>query len=179
MLKCNKIGCDSMRNIIFLDVDGVLNSLPYSKMAEENNLPELDENSIKILGYIVKKYDALIVLSSTWRDIKDDENEDCKKMWNLLTSMLEVEKIYISDVTEKMGNNRPLEIYTWIRKNANKDDKFLILDDDFSIEDYKKYNLDVYLIKTYFFCNKYDEGGLQQKHKKVADEIFHKQKKSY
>ena len=54
--------------IIFLDIDGVLNSDMY----EANRTDWLDDNSIdpsrvKLLADLVKASDAKIVLTSTWR----------------------------------------------------------------------------------------------------------------
>lgn len=60
-------------NIIFLDIDGVLNSdLWYQQQApltrESNQLEvHLDPHAISLLNKIILKTNAAIVLSSTWR----------------------------------------------------------------------------------------------------------------
>ena len=51
------------RNVIFLDVDGVFNSLAYYEKAGKS-APELEERALKILADIYKENDCCIVLAS-------------------------------------------------------------------------------------------------------------------
>lgn len=55
--------------VIFLDVDGVLNS---EKFLEHNKNQAIDRNSIGILKNIIDKTGAVIVMSSGWRLWFDD-----------------------------------------------------------------------------------------------------------
>lgn len=60
-------------NVIFLDIDGVLNS---SKTIDRNfDYPELDPRNLVLLKKIVNETWAVLVLTSSWKDdwIKDDE----------------------------------------------------------------------------------------------------------
>jgi len=50
--------------VIFLDIDGVLNS---EKFLENNKNQAIDRNSVGILKNIIDKTGALIVMSSGWR----------------------------------------------------------------------------------------------------------------
>ena len=58
--------------IIFLDVDGVLNSWSYFKKLEDESKEDfitfgVDPNAVLLLNEIVEKTNAKIVVSSTWR----------------------------------------------------------------------------------------------------------------
>ena len=63
------------RNIIFLDIDGVLNSMPY--FDKQNHSPpdgkhhEIYDYHLQQLSQIVHTCNAQIVLSSTWRELDD------------------------------------------------------------------------------------------------------------
>ena len=59
--------------IIFLDLDGVLNTWQYSSYLVNSGIEEFDENgslfdpeAIKNLQYIIDSTHAHIVISSTW-----------------------------------------------------------------------------------------------------------------
>lgn len=62
-----------MTKIIFLDVDGVLNSWEWFKKLEEESYNEdfisfgINPESVQLLNQIVEKTNAKIVVSSTWR----------------------------------------------------------------------------------------------------------------
>jgi hypothetical protein len=63
-----------MTKIIFLDFDGVLNSqLGYVKTKGSRGQDDLDVTSIDFLNKLVKRTDAKIVVSSTWRLTKTVE----------------------------------------------------------------------------------------------------------
>ena len=151
-------------NIIFLDIDGVLNSLPYSKQTNE----ELNPYTLTLLSKIYHKYDCQIVLASTWRELKDIP--ECADVWNYLIDNLQKYDMKIFDITPMINNNRPKEIAEWLKNHSWTN--YVILDDDFPIEDYKKHHLDKHLIKTIFFTDDISEGGLQEKHVKQAIKIF-------
>ena len=154
-------------NVIFLDVDGVLNSYPY--MENTKGLDYINKDNLKILKKIYNLSNFKIVLSSTWRilDINRDMERD---MYNHLLENLKSQNIEIIDKTPVLGFNRPLEIRTWLDNNDVQ--QFLILDDDFDVEDYKEYNLENNLIQTYYFVNNLEDGGLQEKHLILAKEIL-------
>lgn len=153
-------------NIIFLDIDGVLNSYAYYK--ETGN--DLNLKSVDILSQIYHKFNCKIVLSSTWRELKDISEESAQKMWKHLVDTLSKYNMEIYDITPIIKNNRPLEIATWLQNNSCSN--FLILYDDFPLLEYKKYGLEKHVVKTIYFTYKIENGGLQEKHKDKAFKIL-------
>lgn len=135
-------------NIIFLDIDGVLNSYAYYK--ETGN--DLNLKSVDILSQIYHKFNCKIVLSSTWRELKDISEESAQKMWKHLVDTLSKYNMEIYDITPIIKNNRPLEIATWLQNNSCSN--FLILYDDFPLLEYKKYGLEKHVVKTIYFTYK-------------------------
>ena len=153
-------------NIIFLDIDGVLNSYAYYK--ETGN--DLNLKSVDILSQIYHKFNCKIVLSSTWRELKDISEKSAQKMWKHLVDTLSKYNMEIYDITPIIKNNRPLEIATWLQNNSCSN--FLILYDDFPLLEYKKYGLEKHVVKTIYFTYKIENGGLQEKHKDKAFKIL-------
>lgn len=153
-------------NIIFLDIDGVLKSYAYYKETEN----DLDLKAIDILSQIYHKFNCKIVLSSTWRELKDISDESAQKMWKHLIDTLEKYGMGIYDITPTIKNNRPLEIATWLQNNSCSN--YVILDDDFPLLEYKKYGLEKHVVKTIYFTYKIENGGLQEKHKDKAFKIL-------
>ena len=154
-------------NIIFLDVDGVLNSLPYcNKYPEE----EISEYHVKMLAQLYNKVNAKIVLSSTWRDCDHPDEPEVYKMYKYLLDMLNKYSMEIIDKIPVVNGDRPLEIKTWATEHNCS--TYISLDDDFNYEDYKAYGIENHLIQTKFFCNTIQEGGIQQRHVDEAIKKF-------
>lgn len=158
--------------IIFLDVDGVLNSQSYYiewmrrrrvGVDYDNSEKEIDESCVKNLKEIVDKTGAAIVLSSTWRRMKDDHRLSIH-----LNMILDKYGLHISGKTPWLHGERPKEIKTWLDNYISKGNgikSFVILDDDFSIDEYKKYGLENNVVKTSFYE---ENGGLRMGHVKKA-----------
>lgn len=168
-------------NVIFLDIDGVLNSMAYfkslgPKSQRGHKHDEISDFHLQKLSEIYHSVDdCKIVLSSTWRQLSDNmENNVCYGMYMYLVEELKRYDMEIYDKTPYIHNNRPLEIYTWIHNNVEKIDElqYCILDDDFSISDYQKYGLHNHLVKTKYFCNEIYDGGLQDYHVELAKRIL-------
>ena len=163
-------------NIIFLDIDGVLNSLPYFesiKGVKYDKYNEISNFHLKKLSEIYHTCNAQIVLSSTWRELDNPLDTNCYPMYEYLTKSLEKYGMKIMSKTPVIDMNRPLEIVTWLNNRSDKDSiKFVSLDDDFSVEDYAQYGIEDKLIHTKFFCNDISEGGLQQEHVDRAIKIL-------
>ena len=109
--------------VIFLDVDGVLNSDEYFEKTKGLNLQEIyqdiDVEKIKLLKKAVDETGAKVVLTSSWRYTKNAIK---------LKELLKEYEIFV-DTTPFIENKRGLEIKKWLLDNQNVDD-FVILDDE-------------------------------------------------
>ena len=167
---------DKYMNVIFLDVDGVLNSMPYFKSIEnKDEYDEINDFNLQMLSKIYHTCHAEIVLCSSWRTLDDESDPETYEMYQYLVDSLAKYGMKIKSKTPVIGNNRPLEIATWLKCQIDKNDiNFVILDDDFSNESYDKYGIGDKLIRTRYFCYNLDEGGLQQEHVNKAIKILRK-----
>ncbi len=109
--------------VIFLDVDGVLNSDEYIKRTIKSNIQgiekHVDVEKIKLLRQAIVQTNAKVVLTSSWR---------LTKMAQELIKLLITYGIY-ADSTPYIRNERGLEIKQWLADNQNVED-FVILDDE-------------------------------------------------
>ena len=123
-----------MQNIIFLDVDGVLNNENYIDKCYERHHqsmsmdfvpfdPKCLSNLRRLYDYILDKGDEpLIVLSSTWR-LGD-------KSFYIVNTRLAEYGIYIEHYTPYIHSERGIEIIQWLTDNNHLTSPFVILDDD-------------------------------------------------
>lgn len=165
-------------NIIFLDVDGVLNSAAYFKRMSLNgirNFDEITELHLQNLAKIYNACDAKIVLSSTWRELDDKDAPECYAMYEYLINSLKKYDMEIIGKTPVIDMNRPLEIKTWLDSREDKENiSFISLDDDHSRDEYDAYGIGDCLVHTVFFCDKEEDGGLQQSHVNLAIAMLNK-----
>ena len=162
-------------NIIFLDVDGVLNSMAYFEQnkGQGKGSAEISDYHLQMLAKIYHSCDCKIVLSSSWRELDDESDIHVYWMYEYLVNELARYNMEIISKTPVIDMNRPLEIKTWLDNRVDKENiRFVSLDDDFSKERYDEYGIGHCLIKTEFFCYDVYEGGLQQKHVDKAIEIL-------
>ena len=171
-------------NIVFLDVDGVLNSYAYFKSTEFKNKQatnacnDIDESTLPILKRIVEENNAHIVLTSTWRELEELLDIVSQTMYKYLTDMLAKYDLKIMSKTPILNFNRPLEIKMWLKEQENCEEiNWISLDDDFAEEHYRAYGLEGHLVHTCFRGKDCTESGLQEKHVAIARELFEKQKK--
>jgi len=113
-----------MRKIIFLDIDGVVNSSFFFKtQPDKDREHDIDPKAVEILQRILKETGAEVVLSSSWRG--GEENH--KVIRNLVCDFTQITPRCCAGI-------RGVEIYTWIDKNIPYDEKdqlkYAILDDD-------------------------------------------------
>ena len=105
--------------VIFLDCDGVINQLQPNYY--------IDEAWVKILGDIVDKLDASVVLSSTWRVGFLHNYDMCTPQIQKLRDVFEKYNIECIGRTKNIGD-RQKEIEVYVKDHDIKD--FLVLDDD-------------------------------------------------
>ncbi len=125
--------------VIFLDIDGVLNTINTFKKRYEywqkTNIwtLEIDEFRVKSLKEIVNKTNAKIVLSSSWRCFWSLENETLIPLNDKareFTNLLKKYNLDIYSITPYDKNRiRQKEINQWLN-NHNDIESFVILDDE-------------------------------------------------
>lgn len=102
--------------VLFLDVDGVLNTY------KTGGLYTLNKKKLKLLQEIVEKTQCKIVLSSTWR--KDDY------AFRRLSRVLAYRNMKVSSMTPVLhGAKRGSEIDQWLTENSGVE-RYAIVDDD-------------------------------------------------
>lgn len=124
--------------LIFLDIDGVLNT-----SNSFNTKYEIREENVMLLGQLVDRlsghgYLPKIVLTSTWRLGFDRDYEKCSPQIQRLISKLAVHNLQIFDKTPiYKGKTRDMEIARYIKgyQLEKADFDYIILDDDDSVFD--------------------------------------------
>lgn len=117
------------RKVVFLDIDGVVNTLQLDENLEPKYYTEHDgkvgnEQAIRWLNKLCKEEQAHIVISSTW---KHGGIGVCRKC--LYNSGLDPD-IRIIDLTPtKWNKERGYEIKLWLKSHPEVE-QFVILDDD-------------------------------------------------
>lgn len=121
-------------NIIFLDIDGVLNSIDSALAFRNdehlfllNRKESLDPVSVGLLQHLCEETDAKIVISSTWRHLFTiDEFKGIFASYGWedfpITGCTTTDRIHPS------SSKRGYEIQHWLNNNAWKN--YIILDDD-------------------------------------------------
>jgi hypothetical protein len=121
-----------VNKIIFLDFDGVLNSIDQS-LAQQSlerqpmyRLYTVDDVRVGILKWIVDMTDAKIVISSTWR--MGNSIDWFKGFFEALNW---VNCPVIGKTPQLKGTSfRGDEVNAWMEDRMDTDDKYVILDDD-------------------------------------------------
>lgn len=147
--------------VIFLDVDGVLNSESFAnKMFDEEGVrifydDILDKRAIACLKQIVVKTDAVIVLSSSWRKIPSSREH--------LVRQLAEYGLSIHSDTPYTGEERGDDISAWFRMHSDiAVESYVILDDDSDMNIHLPH-----LVHTSFY-----DCGLETKHIQYAVDIL-------
>lgn len=130
------MGGKSVMNIIFLDVDGVLNS------AKELSEGPFSKISLSVLKRIVDETNAKIVVISSWRLLEFSRK--------LLLSELEKYQKSVIGMTPHLTSNRE-EIMTYLKSNEFSNLNFIILDDQ--VIEYQDLEEHVIKIDPYFGLN--------------------------
>lgn len=157
--------------IIFLDIDGVLNSMQfYENKTNENLLKEpFDQTNALHLKKIVEATDAKIVLTSTWRGGWEKDPEKCTLEGQLLNEFFSSLGISIYDKTDVLNTGRAREIKEYLKNSPEKISRYVILDDnDFQ---WKKNRLSRYVVQTDF-----NDGGLKEAHAQRAITILNRKR---
>jgi len=158
--------------VVFLDVDGVLNTEEtfernYQEYLVTNVRKEpIDEERIKYLKDIIVATGAKIVLSSSWRLHCEFEGRtivSSEPHMKYLIDLLSKYGLMLYDITGyDRDGNRGNEIMEWLAREEV--DNFIVLDD--SVQDLEQF-VDKELIKTNFYRGG-EESGLCLSHVDAA-----------
>ena len=150
--------------VIFLDIDGVLNSEEFYMREDPLSDGIIDPANLVYVRRIVDETGAQLVLTSSWRRGWDKRPEKCSFEGKVINRALAKEGLVLLDKTGHAAS-RPVEISGWISQQAEKVEAFVILDDgDFH---WKKYGLAPFWVQTNF-----EDGGLKEGHYRKAMEIL-------
>lgn len=131
-----------MRKIIFLDIDGVLNTEDWhSRMTKDTPRDEFgwmfDPVAVANLGYIIEDTGAVIVISSSWKFYGVTKLREMWKIRKLPGTILDITSNTISDeilmnanLDEiEFGVCRGNEIKEWLSKHKSEISNYVIIDD--------------------------------------------------
>lgn len=150
--------------VIFLDIDGVLNSYLYDKEKNEND-GNIDISRLELIKSLVDRTQARVVLSSSWRCHWDPAGRETDATGKELETVFFQHGIYLSDITPLLGGNRSKEIRAWLSGRSDIEG-FVIIDDiKFGWGD-----LEQYVVKTDYRIGR----GLEQSHIDKAIKILMK-----
>lgn len=158
----------SKYNLIFLDVDGVLNSSRTINKVPDTGYIGISDDHLKVLKDIVtdSRIDNIIILSSSWRSYFKYNNSP---LTIYLKSRLKEFNLEIYDTTEyhkgQGGYNRGEQIINYLAHNGYNN--YIILDDESF--DFESCGIGDRVIQTEFYG---DDGGLQLKHVEIAKNLL-------
>lgn len=122
--------------VIFLDVDGVLNS--SETRAKIDGLKGVSKQNLRILRHIVARTQAKIVLTSAWNINFDEKLVPTTKAGMYLYRRLWENNLWIYDKVNDYGGNREQAVAEYVKKHNNLTDWVII--DDTHYGDYEKLN---------------------------------------
>ncbi len=154
--------------IVFLDIDGVLNSEKYVCKANGVGVV-IDPKRMFLLKQIIDSTGAKIVLSTSWREHWDKSSEKCDASGKQINDIFSKFDLQIFDKTPKINSGREQEIKSWLDEHPRVQN-FIVLDDKFLSADFLK----GHFIKT---SNYYD--GLDETDVKKAIDILNNRKKLF
>ena len=116
--------------VVFLDIDGVLNSRAYDRKRNWNEQTDIDETRLPLVKKIVDETGAKIVLSSTWRGHWSKDPALCDGDGEYVNETFAKFGLEIYDKTPDLGIDfdRPDEIKAWLN-SAEGIESFVIIDD--------------------------------------------------
>lgn len=125
-----------MSFVVFLDIDGVLNTRTSCVSAPSGLYTGVDPLRVELLAAAMRKsYDSnQVVLTTTWKDLRED-HEDYKYLADGLGKYgIEI----IGKTEDEMLDGREIGILNYL-KEYPEIDEFVILDDcQFGFRDYRK-----------------------------------------
>jgi len=161
----------TLYRVIFLDVDGVLNSLQFFYKLEAEGkawMGLVDPKAVERLSRLVRESGAELILSSSWREGWDPDPDRTEAPLQFLNDMLGQYDMRISDKTPAFHTGkREDEIIYWLRHSKKRVDSFVILDD--AQYGWKRHHLERRWVQTDF-----QDEGLREDHVEQALKILNK-----
>lgn len=119
--------------VVFLDIDGVLNTRTTVQRSPEG-YTGIDDARVTVLANAIKKYGGGdIVLTSDWKKLREDDED-----YLYLLSKLNKEGLTISGKTKDEKNARGAGVLEYL-KNHPEIGEYVILDDNvFDFQDHSK-----------------------------------------
>jgi len=139
-----------MNFIIFLDIDGVL--VHSNSQLISQRFIKFDPKCVAVLNSFCKKHKAKIVMSSTWRILKN------QAQLKRLLKKEGVEAKLIGSTDWGVYTDRGKEIQQWIKNNDYNGDYVIIDDEIFDIKDF------ISKEKIIHVEHGFEQGGLKQEH---------------
>ena len=158
-----------MMNVIFLDFDGVLDTIHYKEYSDI-------ENKIKILADICKEYDCKVVIEASIKDSIDEETLSTENSWvQFIFDMFKkyniecigrtptVKKKYSSFMYLPIWKEDEIRLYLY--RHPEIDNYCVIDDDDLGPRNSDLNKVRNHLVKTIYYSKNYIEEGLLECHK--------------
>ena len=116
--------------VLFLDIDGVLNSHDWWRRREPLGLQgkalrDLDPEAVALLNGVIARTGAKVVISSTWRLFGVEFVEEALTRRGFVGEIIGATDVFSDD----MPNRRGREIFSWLNTHA-KPESVAIVDDD-------------------------------------------------
>lgn len=138
--------------IIFLDFDGVLNTEHYQnylyhegKAWQDEHGAFFDPEAVEQLRRIIETTHADIVVESSWKYLGLEAMQEMWQVRNMPGRVIDITPSTVSDswllnanldeLDPAMGHCKGMEIASWLSDHADKDTRYVIIDDEYVIFD--------------------------------------------
>ena len=154
--------------VIFMDVDGVLNYAYTKEFSPGSGCIGVAQEPLEALAELVKRTDATVVLTSTWKRGWSRTPEFRSKDGQYLHDRLLSVGVELFDKTTDKIFDRGRGIHEWLSQHPEVTN-WVVLDDDI-FEDYKTYGITSHIVQTSFAG-----GGFKQKHIPRCEKLLTKE----
>ena len=147
--------------IIFLDIDGVLNSEKYLRAFGGIGV-SIDMSRLELIKEIVVATGALIVLSTSWREHWDKDEAQCDNIGKEINKIFGLQGLEVFDKTPNLHYRREREIEEWLMLHPETEN-FVVIDDMF---------LDSERIRGHFVKTNNYKNGIEKENALLAINIL-------
>ena len=118
--------------VLFLDFDGVLNSLQYDREKDATKNNSIDETRLRLLKKVIDETKAKIVLTTSWRRHWNKARALCDEVGLWISELFSRYGLDIYDKTPDLPSSvgRKSEILDWLNNLKEPVESFVILDDE-------------------------------------------------